>query len=94
MGADGVQRVDITVDDDLRFHPSFVRASPGVVEFVFHNAGTTAHNVRVEPGEQTTGNLNGGVAATIRISVDRPGRYPFPCLYHVSSGMTGTLEIL
>jgi plastocyanin len=94
MGADGVQRIEITVGDDLRFHPSFVQASPGVVELVFRNAGTTAHDVRVEPGDQRTGNLNEGVTATVRITVERPGRYPFPCLYHASSGMTGTLEIL
>jgi plastocyanin len=94
MGADGVQRVEITVGDDLRFQPSFVQARPGEVEFVFRNAGATAHNVRVSPGDQTTGNMGEGAVATVRISVDRPGRYPYPCLYHVSSGMTGTLEIL
>jgi plastocyanin len=94
VGPDGVQRVEITVGDDLRFSPSFVQARPGEVELVFRNAGATAHNVRVAPGDQTTGNLGEGVVATVRVSVDRPGRYPFPCLYHVSSGMTGTLEIL
>lgn len=93
-GPDGVQRIDVVTGDDLRFTPSLVRAKPGVIEFVFHNNGNTAHDVRVEPGPDTTGNLNGGDTRTIRVTVDQPGRYPFPCLYHVSSGMTGTLEVL
>ena len=94
VGPDGVQRIDVTAGDDLRFTPSLVRAHPGVIEFIFHNSGNTAHDVRVEPGTETTGNLNRGDSRTIRLTVDQPGRYPFPCLYHVSSGMTGTLEVL
>jgi plastocyanin len=93
VGSDGVQRVDVSVGDDLRFTPSFVQAQPGVVEFAFHNAGSTAHDVRVSPGDDSTGPLGAGETRTVRITVDRPGRYPFPCLYHVSSGMVGTLEV-
>jgi plastocyanin len=93
-GPDGVQRVEVTVGDDLRFTPSLVRARPGVVEFVFRNTGTTAHDIRVEPGASGTGNLNGGVSGTVRVTVSQPGAYPFPCLYHASSGMQGTLEIV
>jgi plastocyanin len=93
-GPDGVQRIDVTAGDDLRFTPSLVQAHPGVIDFVFHNAGTTAHDIAVEPGSVATGNLNGGEARTVRVRVDKPGRYPFPCLYHVSSGMTGTLEVI
>ncbi len=93
-GSDGVQRIDVTAGDDLRFTPSLVQAHTGVIEFMFHNAGTTAHDVEVEPGTAATGNLNGGDTRTVRVTVDKPGRYPFPCLYHVSSGMTGTLEVV
>lgn len=94
VGADGVQRIDVTVGDDLRFAPSFVRARPGLIEFVFHNRGTVAHDIRVEPGTGATGNVNGGQVGTVRVTVEQPGRYPFPCLYHVSSGMQGTLEVI
>jgi plastocyanin len=93
-GADGVQRIEVTMGDDLRFTPSLVRARPGVIEFVFRNTGGTAHDVRVEPGTGDTGNLNQGQSGTVRVTVERPGRYPFPCLYHLSSGMQGTLEVL
>jgi plastocyanin len=92
-GPDGVQRIEVTTGDDLRFTPSLVQAHPGVIEFVFRNNGNTAHDVRVEPGTESTGNLNHGDSRTVRVTIDQPGRYPFPCLYHVSSGMTGTLEI-
>ena len=93
-GADGVQRVEVTVGDDLRFTPSLVRARPGVIEFVFRNNGTVSHDVRIEPGSGSTGNLNGGQVGTLRVTVAQPGRYPYPCLYHVSSGMQGTLEVV
>ena len=102
LGPDGVQRVEVTAGDDLRFSPSVVRARPGVIEFRFRNIGMTPHDVRLtvtgaeDRGNTTpgTGNLNGGHAQTVRITVDRAGRYPFPCLYHVSSGMQGTLEVV
>ena len=93
-GTDGVQRIEVTAGDDLRFTPSLVQAHPGVIEFVFRNVGGTAHDVRVEPGTADTGNFNGGDTRTLRVTVDQPGRYPFPCLYHVSSGMQGMLEVL
>ncbi len=101
LGPDGVQRVEVTAGDDLRFTPSVVRARPGVIEFVFRNVGNTPHAVEVEldsgvasSTSSATGNLNGGQSQTVRVSVDRPGQYPFPCLYHLSSGMRGTLDVV
>jgi plastocyanin len=95
-GPDGVQRVAVSTGDDLRFTPSWVRARPGVIEFVFHNQGTTPHAVQVEVGSPgpVSGNINGGETQTVRITADTPGRYPFPCVYHISSGMVGTLEVV
>jgi len=93
-GPDGVQRVEVTTGDDLRFTPSVVRAHPGVIEFVFRNTGATPHDARVEAGSGAdTGNVNGGQSATVRVTVDTPGTYPFPCLYHDSSGMRGQLIV-
>jgi plastocyanin len=95
-GADGVQRATITMGDDLRLHPSLVRAHAGTVELTFRNTGSTPHDIEVQlpAGESGTGNLNGGAATVVRISVSQPGTYPFPCLYHQSSGMQGTLEVI
>ncbi len=98
-GPDGVQRVQITVDDDLRLDPSVVSAHPGLVEFTFHNAGSTPHDIEfplpsaAAPVPGDTGNLNAGAQATVRLRVDQPGTYPFPCVYHQSSGMIGTLIV-
>jgi plastocyanin len=94
-GDDGVQRATVTLTDGLRFTPSTVRARPGTVELTFVNDGATPHDVTVQDGAGTpdTGNLNGGARATVRVTVTEPGRYPYPCLYHASSGMTGVLLV-
>ncbi|GAA1819898.1 hypothetical protein GCM10009682_45480 [Luedemannella flava] len=94
-GADGVQRATVTLTDGLRFTPSTVRAQPGTVELTFVNGGATPHDVAVSDagGTPDTGNLNGGARGTVRVTVTAPGRYPYPCLYHASSGMVGTLVI-
>ena len=93
-GADGVQRIEITVGDDLRFTPDHVRAHPGVIEVTFRNRGQTPHDIRVTGLEAGTGNVNSGEIQSVRLTVERPGTYPFPCLYHETSGMIGTLEVV
>jgi plastocyanin len=90
-GADGVQRIEVRAGDDLRFVPSVVRARVGTIEFTFRNIGATPHDVRI--AGQDTGNLNGDAAATVRLTIAEPGTYPFPCAYHESSGMVGTLIV-
>jgi plastocyanin len=110
VGPDGVQRVTVTLGDDLRMHPAEVRARPGRIEFTFHDTGALPHEVHVTTdtgGGQTggasqtggagqaadTGNLDSGQSAVVTVTVRRPGRYPFPCVYHESSGMVGTLLV-
>lgn len=94
-GDDGIQRATINVTDGLRFSPSTVRAQAGTVELTFVNGGATPHDVAVQGADEVpdTGNLNGGERATVRVTAMVPGQYPYPCLYHASSGMTGTLII-
>lgn len=93
-GADGIQRIEIIVGDDLRFVPARVRAHPGVIELTFRNAGQTPHDIRVAgPAPLGTGNVNSGETRSVRLTVEQPGTYPFPCLYHETSGMVGTLEV-
>lgn len=96
LGADGVQRVEVSAGDDLRFSPARVRAHLGTIEFVFHNVGNTPHAVEVSVGSSApgSGNMNGGQSQTVRVTVTAPGEYPFPCVYHVSSGMVGTLVVV
>jgi plastocyanin len=99
-GPDGVQRVEITLTDELHLRPSLVMAHPGRFEFTFRNIGVTPHHVRLTlptspapgPGADT-GNLNGGAVAVIRFAIAQPGTYPFPCLYHAGNGMVGSLVV-
>ena len=56
-------------------------------------AGTPGTGL-VDNGDPGTGNVNGGQSATVRVSLTRPGRYPFICTYHVSSGMRGSIQIV
>jgi plastocyanin len=92
-GPDGVQRITITMGDDLRLHPAVVHAHPGTIEFAFRNTGAIPHDIEFPNLLTGTENLNGGATGTVRVSVSQPGTYPFPCLYHQSSGMTGTLLV-
>ncbi|WP_412539583.1 cupredoxin domain-containing protein [Longispora sp. K20-0274] len=91
LGADGVQRVTITVTDRLRFEPSEVRANVGTIEFTIRNTGGSPHTFGV--GADKLDNINGGETRTLRVTVDRPGSYPYPCAYHGSVGMRGTLDV-
>ncbi len=94
-GPDGIQRIDISMGDDLRLHPAVVRAHPGTVEFTFHNAGAVPHDIEFQlpTGQVGTGNLDAGASTTVRVTLSSPGTYPFPCLYHQSSGMSGTVIV-
>ncbi|MEV0453852.1 cupredoxin domain-containing protein [Catellatospora methionotrophica] len=94
MGADGVQRIEITVDDELRLTPQVVAARPGRIEFTFRNAGLTPHDIAVRvPAATGSGNINGHTAGVVTVEVPSPGTYPMPCLYHGTSGMRGTLQV-
>jgi plastocyanin len=96
-GPDGVQRVTISLGDDLRMHPAVVRAALGTVEFTFRNTGAVPHDIAVHAATGPavdSGNVNSGQSAVVRVSVDRPGTYPFPCVYHESSGMVGQLVVV
>jgi plastocyanin len=107
-GPDGVQRITVALGDDLRMHPSVVRVHLGMVAITFRNAGAVPHEIRLvvgRGGDQCgagspctstvdSGNLDAGTSGVVRVSVDRPGVYPFMCIYHQSSGMTGSLVVV
>ncbi|NUR72312.1 MAG: hypothetical protein HOU81_15975 [Hamadaea sp.] len=94
-GADGVQRIEITIGDDLRLRPDTVRATTGTIEITFRNSGVTPHDISVDTVPAVDGgNVNGGDTRTVTVTVTQPGTYPMPCAYHVTSGMQGTLEIV
>ncbi|GAA3391200.1 cupredoxin domain-containing protein [Cryptosporangium minutisporangium] len=90
-GPDGIQRITVSLTDELKFVPDRVTAAPGVIEFRLQNVGVTPHDMTV--ANATAGNVNGGQTTVLRVTVEKPGEYPFPCLYHAESGMRGVLEV-
>lgn len=94
-GADGVQRVTVTIGDDLRLHPDTIVAVPGTIAITFRNTGVSPHDMSVDtPTAAGGGNINSGAQVTVTVTATQPGSYPMPCAYHETSGMTGTLHIL
>lgn len=89
--SDGVQRITVSMTDDLKFVPDRVTARPGVIEFRLQNVGVTPHDMTI--ANATGGNVNGGQTAVVRVTISKAGEYPFPCLYHAESGMRGVLEV-
>ncbi|NUR58263.1 MAG: Dyp-type peroxidase [Catenulispora sp.] len=99
LGADGVQRITVTADDSLRYHPSIIEASPGTVEITFKNSGTVAHTMSEDgsplPGEPVAAiaNLAGGDQTTMSLKLTQPGDYPFQCGYHAAEGMYAVIKV-
>ncbi|OLE26753.1 MAG: hypothetical protein AUG49_07315 [Catenulispora sp. 13_1_20CM_3_70_7] len=98
LGADGVQRITVTADDTLRYHPSVIEMSPGTVEITFKNAGTLPHTLSEDgtlPDEPRAGvdNLAAGDQTTMSLKLTRPGDYPFQCGYHAAEGMYAVIRV-
>ncbi|MFD0636339.1 Dyp-type peroxidase [Catenulispora yoronensis] len=99
LGADGIQRITVTADDSLRYHPSIIEAAPGTVEITFRNTGTVPHTLSEDgsprPGESAAGipQLAGGDQTTMSLKLTQPGDYPFQCGYHAAEGMYAVIRV-
>ena len=99
LGADGVQRITITADDTLRYHPSLVEMTPGTIEITLVNVGTVSHTLSQagppQPDEPSAGvpQLGGGNRTTMSLKLTRPGDYPFLCGYHSAEGMYAVIRV-
>ena len=99
MGPDGVQRITVTADDTLRYHPSVIEMKPGTIEVTFKNSGTLPHTLNESgtplPGEASAGvaNLAGGDETKMSLKLTQPGDYPFQCGYHSSEGMYAVIRV-
>ncbi|GAA1957847.1 Dyp-type peroxidase [Catenulispora subtropica] len=99
LGPDGVQRITVTADDSLRYHPSVIEMAPGTIEVTFKNAGTLPHTLSEDgpplPGEPVAGvpQLAGGDQTTMSLKLTQPGDYPFQCGYHAAEGMYAVIRV-
>ncbi|MYX09217.1 hypothetical protein GTW98_20855 [Streptomyces sp. SID8375] len=96
-GADGVQRITVTVDDRQRFFPSHIRARQGPLVITVRNTGGTPHTLTLQGRDEQAGsgmdNLNGAQRGSIRLNFTSSGRYPFVCAYHAGAGMEGEILV-
>jgi plastocyanin len=95
-GSASGQQVTITGTNALRFTPMTVRVHAGKVRITLMDMGAYPHNIVIPKlgvtSRTVTGDLGGGrVAFTVTFA--HPGRYPFHCQYHASSGMVGVFVV-
>jgi deferrochelatase/peroxidase EfeB/plastocyanin len=99
LGADGTQRITVTADDTLRYHPSVIEMAPGTIEIAFVNSGSLPHTLSESgvplPDEPFAGvpQLAGGARTTMSLKLIRPGDYPFQCGYHSAEGMYAVIRV-
>lgn len=69
----------------------------GTVTFTIRNAGGTEHALEVEgpKGEEETDPIAPGASATLKVVLDKPGRYEWYCPIgdHKDRGMRGTIVV-
>jgi plastocyanin len=82
---------------EYRFDPNRVTAPAGRLALTLHNAGSLAHDIRVEQGGRELGGTpiitpGQDARATVNLS---PGTYDFICTVgdHAQLGMKGTLTV-
>ncbi|MGI8870036.1 MAG: cupredoxin domain-containing protein [Mycobacteriales bacterium] len=94
VDAKGVQHVRIDGSTDDRFDPSSFTVHPGRVDIELHNTGGAPHDLTfADPKLGSTGTVESGGTARLRISARATGHYPFVCEIHVRQGMTGTMIV-
>ncbi len=92
-GPGGVQVVQVTGDERMRFSPNVVRAHRGRLRIVLSVTGETPHDLAVPKLDATTGMVQKGRSGSVEVDLRHSGRYEFVCTYHEQHGMTGVIEV-
>jgi plastocyanin len=88
---DGIQVLDLSADDDLKFSKTDLFAHTGTVKIIFKVLGDVPHNLAFKDGTQaSTGTVN-NATTSMTVRFDKPGVYNFLCTIHPY--MKGTLTI-
>ena len=82
---------------EFKFSPSNPKVKKGTVSFTIKNDGQTTHALEVEgPGEESkTGNVQPGQSKTIKVNLNKDGKYEFYCPVdgHKQQGMKGEVTV-
>jgi plastocyanin len=95
-GSASGQQVTITGTNSLRFSPMTVHVHAGKVRITLMDMGAYPHNIvipRLGVTSRTVTGDPGGGRVSFTVTFAHPGRYPFHCQYHASSGMTGVFVV-
>ena len=85
-------QVTIMTTDQLKFMPSTITTKVGTLKVKLVNNGSYPHNLDVpsmHAKSQTVDGNPGSTSTMLTLHFTKPGRYPFECTYHASSGMRG-----
>jgi uncharacterized cupredoxin-like copper-binding protein len=82
---------------EFKFAPSNPTVKKGTVSFTIKNDGQTVHALEVEgPGEESkTGDVQPGQSKTIKVNLNKDGKYEFYCPIdsHKQQGMKGEVTV-
>jgi plastocyanin len=89
-----------TVKEDMsefKFSDPKPSVKAGTITFETKNVGQTTHALEVEgPGEESqSGNVSPGGSKTLKVKLDKPGKYEFYCPVdgHKDLGMKGEITV-
>jgi plastocyanin len=88
---DGVQVLDVSAGNDLKFTGTNFYAHTGTVKIVFKVTGDVPHNLAFRDGSQASTGTIHDETTSITVKFDKPGVYNFLCTIHPY--MKGTLTI-
>jgi uncharacterized cupredoxin-like copper-binding protein len=96
VGADGTQRVEVEVANELRFAPSSIVVSVGKpIELTLRNIAQQRHDFTMTEGVSVPVSVvvGGGESSTATFTFASPGTYHFICAQegHAQNGMRGTI---
>jgi uncharacterized cupredoxin-like copper-binding protein len=95
LGSSSKTAVAVTAGkpSELKFTLSKKAAPKGVISFAVTNKGKLSHDFKIA-GKKTK-LLGAGKAATLTVTIAKPGKYPFLCTVsgHAAGGMKGTFTV-
>ena len=91
-GPPDAQTATVVSNDDLRYDPGIVQASPGTLTLTHRNGGKVPHNlVFSDDSLGAIDTVTEGQSKSITLTFSEPGTYDFVCTFH--SGQVGEVVV-